>query len=252
MLLFVFIILIGLLLLINTRQIPKHIWTFWDSEVLPPFIKKCINTWRIHNPDYKITILNKNNIESYLGRYESNKIINWKYNDSPQRFSDLVRLSILEKYGGIWMDASVVCQKPLNWIHGSCVMYSIPELSKDPVLESWFIACTRNNRFIKELNSEFRSVNSIDEYVSKVSTNGIDHPNYLLIYVCARKVFHKYPYDVTILDATKGPYNYHTYGGVSSLLTHDQSHQNLLKFRHDDRDKLTPEIESVIFQHHLL
>lgn len=254
MILLIAAVVLVIVLIIYTQRIPKYIWTFWDSEEIPPFVKKCTDTWKLYNPDYTITILNKTNIDSYLGRTEANEIRNWKYNDSPQRFSDFVRLSILERYGGIWMDASIVCQKPLNWVHGSCVMYSIPELDSNPILESWFIACTRNNRFIKELNKEFRNVDSIDDYISSNNefTKGIDHPNYLLIYVCARKILHRYPYDVTILDATKGPYNYHAHGGVNSLLTHTQSHQNLLKFRHDDRDKLTPEIESVIFQHHRL
>lgn len=254
MIILIIAILLILFILIKRKKIPKHIWTFWDTDNIPDFIKKCIYTWKIHNPDYEITVLNKINIDHYLGKEEANKIRRWKYNDTPQRFSDLVRLSVLEKYGGIWMDASMVCQKPLDWIHGSCVMYSIPELSNDPILESWFIACTENNRFIRELNKEFRNVeryDSIEEYTSKSITGGLDNPNYLLIYVCTRKIFHKYPYDVTVLDATKGPYNYHVHGGVNSLLTHSQTHQNLIKFRHDDRDKMTPEIENSIFQHHL-
>lgn len=251
------VILISFLFRVNNsmytaQEIPKKIWTFWDSDEIPPFVQKCINTWRVNNPDYEVNVLNNDNLTQYLDQEEVTQIKNWKHNTFPQRMSDLVRLALLAKYGGVWMDASIICNKSLNWIQGlgSCIMYSLPHKEKydEPVLENWFIACTENNQFIKELNSEFRSVGFMDikEYTSKENTEGVDDPYYLLMYVCAKKVYRKYP-EVTVLDAD-GPYRYHLNGGVKSLLTNNlRDEENILKFRKDDRAEITPEIEKALF-----
>ena len=91
------------------KPIPKIIWTYWNSDdVLPDFIERCIQTWRDKNPDYEIIVLNDSKLSDYLSSDEVRKIKGWKYNDCVQKHSDLVRLFILSKYGGIWLDASIV------------------------------------------------------------------------------------------------------------------------------------------------
>lgn len=232
--------------------IPKQIWTFWNSDDLPPFIKKCIHTWRLHNPDYKITILTPNNLIWYLDQSTITKMRFWKHNDSHQRFSDLVRLAVLERHGGIWLDASIMCNESLDWIHeenNDCLMYTIPELPSDkPVIESWFIACSRHNRYIRNLKNEFMSVSNIGEYTRGLDWKGIGDPNYLLIYVCARKVLDRYPNDVKLLNASEGPYKYHVNGGLKSFETHDSSLHRIVKFRKDERRDMTQEYENNIFK----
>lgn len=39
------------------NNIPKIIWTFWDTAHIPEIIQKCIRGWQKHNPNYKIIIL---------------------------------------------------------------------------------------------------------------------------------------------------------------------------------------------------
>ena len=43
----------------TTANIPKKIWSYWDNNNLPEIIEKCINTWKIHNPNYEIIVLSK-------------------------------------------------------------------------------------------------------------------------------------------------------------------------------------------------
>ena len=38
----------------NTNNIPKIIWSFWDSKDIPDFVQKCIDGWKKHNPDFEI------------------------------------------------------------------------------------------------------------------------------------------------------------------------------------------------------
>jgi hypothetical protein len=211
--------------------------------------------WYEKNPNYEIRILNMNNIHRYLHNYEIYSIKNWAYNDSPQRLSDLVRLHILSKHGGIWLDASIVCYENFDWVrdeNSDCLLYSIPELSTVPLLESWFIACTPNNPYVNDWKNEFMSVekfNSIHKYVDdcNIDMTGINFPDYLLVYVCARKVLRDYPDSLNILNATTGPYSYHARGGVRTLC--ERKPDTFLKLRKEDRAEVlkNPNIFKCVF-----
>ena len=250
-------LIIGLLFIINNQknQNKKLIWTYWNEDPLPEFIEKCINTWRNENPDYTVNIVTNENLHEFVGKKEANAIKNWKYNDSPQRMSDLVRLSVLQTYGGIWLDASIICYESLDWSFNEpkCQVYSIPELSTytDPLIESWFISCKPDDPFVKKWNEEFRSVGdyeNIDDYVkdADVSMKGIDFPNYLLVYVCAKKVYRDLgPDSVKILNASEGPYNYHLHGGVSSMC--ERTPTKFIKLRKEDRAALDDRLKACVF-----
>lgn len=231
------------------------IWTYWHEDPLPDFIKKCIDTWRKENPEYTLNIVTNENLESFVGSEEAHAIKNWKFNDSPQRMSDLVRLSVLPIYGGVWLDASIICYESLDWTREekTSKVYSIPELStpEDPLIESWFISCEPGDPFVTKWNEEFRNVDAyetIEDYVkdADVSMKGIDFPNYLLVYVCAKKVYKDLgPDSVKILNASEGPYNYHLNGGVSSMC--ERKRTRLIKLRKEDRAGLDEKLESCTF-----
>jgi len=257
-----FILIIILFILLQTRSssfvepsvIPKIIWSFWDSDEIPDFITKCTDSWKEFNPDWKINMITKNSLKDYVGEEEANNIINWKFNDSPQRFSDLVRLSVIAKFGGLWLDASIVCFKSFDWIYeekSDSIVFSIKELSTDPTIESWFIAAVPENPYVVAWNNEFRGIDqysSINEYIEKSGTNQdaiAYNVNYLVIYLCARKVYHDLGQDsVRILSASDGPYNYMLKGGIRSLCDEKKS---FAKFRKDERAVMNETVEKCIF-----
>lgn len=255
------ILLVAILLLLFSRRskskferIPNILWTFWDKDEIPEFIQKCIDSWRKYNPTCTINVVTTSTLKDYVGEEEASAIINWKFNDSPQRMSDLVRLSLISKFGGVWLDASIVCFNSFDWINkedADSIVFSIKELSEDVTIESWFIAAVPANPFVVKWNEEFRSIDkyeSIDDYIQKSGTNQdalAYNINYLVVYLCARKVWHDLgPGCVKILNATDGPYNYMVKGGIKSLC--DEKH-TFAKFRKDERNEMTPEVESCIF-----
>ena len=264
--LFILVIIIILLLLFllkkskNTKEIPKIIWTYWHSEHdTPQFIKNCIQNWKDKNPDYTVHVITEKTLEKHVGKYEAQKIIWWKYNDSPQRMSDLVRLSVLSKHGGIWLDASCVCNESFDWIfkeNASCILYSIPEISHQIVLESWFIACTPRNEYITKVNEEFRNVDSfptIRDYIKSIShvdKTGIDYNiNYLLVYLVMKKVFEESDTsNIKVLNASQGPYIYHLHGGLKSICDSSSFEKpKFFKFRKEERNSMNEEIEKCLF-----
>ena len=208
----------------NKNRIPKVIYTFWDSDDLPPIIQKCIDTWKTNNPDYKINILSRNNYQQYTNGID---VFAFKHCDSLARAADFIRLAILKENGGIWMDASIICTQSLNWLdtyNTEFVGYYIPNFTtndKYPILENWFLACAPNSEFIRDWYTEFMTINEQDtvaDYIEKIrettDLQNLQFPEYLAMHAAAQKVMQSKSnadkYTITALDANTdtGPYKY--------------------------------------------
>jgi hypothetical protein len=218
---------------IAQSSIPKKIWTYWEGD-LPILVQKCIESWIKYNPDHEVIILNKKNIGYYLSnelciasgiKEDKLDIFKLKHaNESSQRFSDYVRLYILPIYGGFWIDASIICQVSLQWVHEKNIRSGFEFIgyyregfsSVTPMIESWFFACVPNSNFVKDWRDEFiRMTNfeNVDDYIKSVTQSGVDISkvpdyrwNYLAVYVSAQKVLqhpnHLYNMDLIKSDNT--------------------------------------------------
>ena len=187
----------------TSQEIPKTIWTYWDSEDLPEFVSKCIDKWRRLHPDWSIVVLNPKNLKDYLPETD---IFKPKFADTKPRQSDFVRLHILPKFGGIWADASVVPTRSWDWVieeqkkKGSDFIgyYRQGSTTKSeyPVIESWFFACPKDSIFVSKLRDEMMTMNSLEneaDYKEHVKSRGVDiqnipQPDYLNIYLSAQAV----------------------------------------------------------------
>lgn len=88
---------------INNNQ-KKVIFTFWEpKDKIPGYLSLCIKTWKKFLPEYKIIILDYKKVSDYLGKKLFSSIIS--NNMSRMVQSDAIRVAILNKFGGIWMDA---------------------------------------------------------------------------------------------------------------------------------------------------
>lgn len=69
-------------------------------------MKLCIKTWIKFLPDYEINILNMKNLKNYIGETLYSNII---YKKLPLPIqADAIRVALLKKYGGIWMDTDII------------------------------------------------------------------------------------------------------------------------------------------------
>ena len=97
------------------EHIPKIIWTYWNDVEIPSNVMKCINTWKIFcKENWNIIILNQYTIHNWLE--ENVDFPKSIFNELPCHQSDLFGTALLYKYGGIWLDASIIITKSLNWI----------------------------------------------------------------------------------------------------------------------------------------
>lgn len=100
----------------STEKAENIIWIFWYQgiESMPNMVNTCYQRSVLLNPSKEVVLLTKDNIEKYLDIDKSikemveNKII------SITSFSDYLRMGLLAKYGGIWLDATVYLTRSLN------------------------------------------------------------------------------------------------------------------------------------------
>ena len=90
----------------NRYNFPKRIFTFWEPKgKIPGYLRLCIKTWKKFFPDYEIQIMDYKKLRHYLGETLFSDIICKNMALSMQ--ADAIRVALLKKYGGIWMDTDM-------------------------------------------------------------------------------------------------------------------------------------------------
>lgn len=174
-----------------TNNIPKIIWTYWDKKNLPEIVRLCQKNWKKFAPNYKINFLNKEDVNDYVDLPEYWRTL------PPYRQSDIIRLKLLEKYGGVWMDASILLlTNPDNFIEGNLTLFTTPGTNLDnPVYENWFIASSKGNPVIKKwLNEVLNALNNKQLYISDSDSENVrlvGNVNYLICHLCLRNLYKK-------------------------------------------------------------
>jgi len=91
----------------------KKIFTFWEpKEGMIPYLKLCLKTWERRLPQYKIIILNYSNLDNYIPPEIYDISLLKKFTLMLQK--DAVMVAVLEKHGGIFMDADTIALRDLN------------------------------------------------------------------------------------------------------------------------------------------
>ena len=94
-------------------MIPKIIHYCWfGRNPLPALTLKCIESWNTHLPDYEIIEWNEDNFDVNQFSFAKDAYDSKKY----AFVSDVCRLYVLSKYGGIYLDTDMEILKPLDFI----------------------------------------------------------------------------------------------------------------------------------------
>lgn len=184
--------------------IPKKIWIFWYDLEIPELVEYCIKNIRNLHPEYQVNVLNKETVSDYLNL----NVISLIDKMPIANISDLIRLKLLQKYGGIWMDASIILEQNIedfflieNNIFEIIGFYNAYQSrgSKLPVLESWFLAAPPNSKFINKWLSYFEQISELGskglfETFKKRQDfdelcKGLGNPLYLIVYIAAKLAY---------------------------------------------------------------
>ena len=122
------------------------IWICWfqGMDNAPDLVKKCYHSVVKNNPGKKVIVLTEKNISDYV-TFPEYIVTKWKQGViTHTHMTDLLRLELLITYGGLWLDATVLCTgtapeyffdsdlfffqtlKPGRDGHASCLLYTSP------------------------------------------------------------------------------------------------------------------------------
>lgn len=99
----------------KSRRVDEPIWVFWwtGEETAPEIVKACIKSIRRNANGHRVIFLSKDNLHDYVTLPD---FIEKKHNDGNighAHYSDIVRISLLAEYGGVWIDSTVFISQPI-------------------------------------------------------------------------------------------------------------------------------------------
>ena len=140
-------------------SIPKIIHYCWfGGNEIPDHDKKCIDSWRKYCPDYEILEWNEDN-------YDVNQIpyIKEAYEAKKWAFvSDYIRIDVVYRYGGIYMDTDVEVIRSLDELL-EYMAYVGLEAESNCIGFGLGFGAEKGNRILKELCDYYRTLRFIKE-----------------------------------------------------------------------------------------
>ena len=150
----------------NIQYVPKKIWFLWlqGLDNAPLIVQKCLISWKTNNPDWQINFLDENNLSDYLDF----DLLDGKLTRlGKAQFSDLIRLKLLRKYGGVWVDSTCFCMRPLSeWLDDYLTsgFFAFCDPGPDRLMSNWFLAATPNHPLITKLYDRLFNYFTTNEY----------------------------------------------------------------------------------------
>lgn len=255
----------------NLNEIPQKIWLYWDGN--SDLVNICIKNIEHYLPDFEINILNQNNLKIYLP-----EILEKRKELPLANYTDLIRLELLYKYGGIWMDASILLTENLDWLfklkkehHTDLIGFYSDYCTTNydyPILENWFLASSKKNNFINDWLLEYKkcySSKSPKNYYNELKENKdyiqniLSFADYLLPYLSAIKIMRdKQNYKLVMLSANETGHRYNfgsnlNYQEFIDLFLKNptpSSYPMLIKFEKSGRNLLDEKLKIGKFNHH--
>lgn len=138
---------------------PQIVWWCWlqGEEQAPAIVKACLSSLRINLPsDYEIRVIDETNWREWITLPET-IVSRRKRGEIPAAlFSDLIRLELLVKYGGTWIDSTVLCtglessMDSKSLLESDLFMFQYTRTgdSRFGGISNWFISAHSNNKVL--------------------------------------------------------------------------------------------------------
>lgn len=111
----------------TTHEYKNCIWTAWlqGEENAPDIIRVTIASMRRNANGHRVMVLTYNNIDHFIDIPESIKQKHKAGILEKAHYADVVRMMILAKYGGLWLDATMLLHEPIDECAFLSEFYSI-------------------------------------------------------------------------------------------------------------------------------
>lgn len=136
----------------------RYVWICWlqGMEKAPKLVQVCYKSVQQHLQDREVVLLTERNIGQYVSLPG---FIEKKYKEGiipTAHYTDMLRLELLIRYGGTWMDATVLCtggDYPKELLDSDLFVYQHLEKGEYAFrgISNWFITSGADNWVLKEL-----------------------------------------------------------------------------------------------------
>lgn len=134
----------------NASNTSNIIWFSWLQGMnrAPSVVQLCYSRLKVIYPHKKIIIITEDNYTDYvrLPNFILSKIRDGYI--SRTHFSDILRLELLIKYGGSWLDSTVYCERPASYVCFESPLFFLSSyLRNDSSVagSNWFITSAPQN-----------------------------------------------------------------------------------------------------------
>jgi len=154
-LLLVLLVSIVILLFIRNKNcykeedFPKIIWILWLQgwDNAPWLQQRVKESWEKHNPGWEVKCIDENNCPVKID------------GDTFQDKADVIRLRLLDKFGGVWADSTMLCMEPLDkWLKPNTDFWMYHGWENCKYGAIWFIISKPGNYLISKWK------NAIEQY----------------------------------------------------------------------------------------
>ena len=146
------------------------IWICWfqGMDNAPDLVKKCYQSVIKNNPDKKVIVITEKNISDYV-TFPEYIVTKWKQGViTHTHMTDLLRLELLITYGGLWLDATVLCTgtAPEYFFDSDLFFFQTLKPGRDghaSYISSWLMEAKTNNKILmatRELCYEYWKTNN--------------------------------------------------------------------------------------------
>jgi hypothetical protein len=135
---------------------PRQLWMYWHQgwNNAPPLVQKCAESWLKRNPSWKVHYSTAESLHEFVTIPE----FYFKRLSLPlPALSDVIRIHLLSKYGGVWADASTWSVQPLDqWLPQALMSsgffaYALP--APDRPISTWLIAAFPAHPIVERLKA---------------------------------------------------------------------------------------------------
>ena len=156
----------------------NKVWICWlqGMDNAPTLVKKCYASVKENLVDREIVLLTSENIEQYV-HFPDYILEKWKRGIiTNTHLTDLLRLELLIRYGGMWLDATVFCSErreeiPDYFFDSDLFFFQSLKPGRDGeafYISSWLMSSKTNNKLLmatRKLCYEYwKTNNSMDNY----------------------------------------------------------------------------------------
>ena len=155
-------------------DIPTNcIWQLWwqGEDQMPDIVRLCTDSVRRQNPDRRIIVLSKNNVDEYITVPDLILEKHARGIIDTIKLGNIIRLLLLAEYGGTWIDGTVYMSGPMpkeiseseyfTYINASWhalgkipdnyeILFELQDKQRNPYVpfSNWFIHAKKGNRIV--------------------------------------------------------------------------------------------------------